>query len=73
MVDKQILNIQKLCEHWASHNDKHIEGFKKWRDVAEQKGLKEIVSDLSKAIDMMNECTKYLLSARDKLKRISNK
>ena len=67
MVDKQILKLSKLCEHWANHNDSHIDSFIKWRDVAREKELITVVEKLNKAIEMMDKCTEFLLSARKAL------
>jgi len=67
MVDKQILKLSKLCEHWANHNDSHKESFVKWRDIAEEKSLTFVVENFNDAIEMMDKCTKYLLSAKEAL------
>ena len=64
MVDKQILKLSKLCEHWANHNDSHKDNFIKWREIAREKGLLTVVENLDKAIEMMDKSTKFLLSAR---------
>lgn len=65
MVDKQILKLSKLCEHWANHNDSHKENFVKWRDIAKEKNLTSVVENLNNAIEMMDKCTEYLLSAKE--------
>ena len=67
MVEKQLLKLSKLCEHWAAHNDSHKESYIKWRDIAEEKGLNSIVEKLNKAIEMMDKSTEYLLSAKKDL------
>ncbi len=68
MVDKQILKLSKLCEHWANHNETHKESFIKWRDIArERRNLLPVVEKLDKAIEMMDKCTEFLLSARKDL------
>jgi hypothetical protein len=67
MVEKQLLKLSKLCEHWASHNNSHKESYMKWRDIAEEKGLNSVVDKLNKAIEMMDKSTEYLLSARKDL------
>jgi hypothetical protein len=64
MVEKQLLKLSKLCEHWAAHNDSHKESYVKWRDIAEEKGLNSVVEKLDKAIEMMDKSTEYLLSAK---------
>ncbi|MHA1350382.1 MAG: hypothetical protein ACTSSC_12480 [Promethearchaeota archaeon] len=64
MVDKQILKLSKLCEHWANHNDSHKDSFIKWRDIAREKDLLTVAEKLDKAIEMMDRSTEYLLSAR---------
>ncbi len=65
MVDKQLLKLSKLCEHWANHNDSHKESFVKWRDIAKEKSLTSVVDNLNYAIEMMDKCTEYLLSAKE--------
>ncbi len=64
---KDILKLTKLLKHWADHNDSHKESFLKWRVIAKDNGLDGIVEKLSKAIEKMDESTKYLLSAHDEL------
>ncbi|MBY8991893.1 MAG: hypothetical protein KGD58_14210 [Candidatus Lokiarchaeota archaeon] len=66
-LDKDILKLSKLCEHWADHNVSHKENFSKWRDIAKSKGLEKVVENLNKAIEMLDKCNKYLLIARDGL------
>lgn len=67
MVDKQLLKLSKLCEHWANHNDSHKESFVKWRDIAKEKNLTSVVENFNSAIEMMDKCTEYLLSAKEAL------
>ncbi|TFG22758.1 MAG: hypothetical protein EU532_14105 [Promethearchaeota archaeon] len=69
MTDKQKLKLMKMCEHWASHNDSHVESFKKWHDIAKEMQLNSVAEDLSKTIDAMNKSTEFLLSAKQKLER----
>lgn len=65
--DKDILKLSKYCEHWAVHNISHKESYTKWRDVAKAKGLGEVAQNLDKAIEMLEKCNEYLLTARGKL------
>lgn len=67
MVEKQILKLSKLCEHWAAHNNSHKESYIKWRDIAKENGLNSVVEKLNKAIEMMDKSTEYLLSAKEAL------
>ena len=67
MVEKEILKLSKLCEHWAAHNNSHKESYIKWRDIAREKGLLTVAEKLDKAIEMMDKSTEYLLSARKEL------
>lgn len=67
-MDKEILKISKLCQHWANHNDTHKENFLKWRNIAETKGLTKVVENLDKAIKMIEKCNEYLISAKNELK-----
>ena len=67
MVDKQILKLSKLCEHWANHNESHKDSFQKWRDIAREMGLDLVVENLDKAIEMMDRSTEYLIAAKNQL------
>jgi hypothetical protein len=51
MVDKQLLKLSKLLEHWANHNDSHKESFVKWRDIAKEKSLTSVVENINNAIE----------------------
>jgi hypothetical protein len=65
--DKDISKLSKLCKHWADHNDSHKENFLKWRDIAKQKGLESVVENLNNAVEMMDRCTEFLLTAKKEL------
>ncbi|TFG15814.1 MAG: hypothetical protein EU535_01040 [Promethearchaeota archaeon] len=67
-MDKQIAKLSKLCEHWANHNESHKENFVKWRNIAKEKGLNTIAEKLDKAIELMDESSKYLLAIHEELK-----
>ena len=67
-MDKQLLKLSKLCEHWANHNDSHKENFLKWRNIAKEKGLDSVVEKLNNAIEMMDKCSESLLSINRDLK-----
>ncbi len=69
MVDKQLLKLSKLCEHWANHNDSHKDSFIKWREIAREKDLLSVVENLNKAIEMMDKSTEFLLLARKDLEK----
>jgi len=67
MIDKDILKLAKLCEHWANHNESHKENYEKWRNIAQEKGLESIANKLNQAIEMMDKSTQFLLSAKEEL------
>jgi hypothetical protein len=69
MVEKQVLKLHKLCEHWAAHNNSHKESYIKWRDIAKEKGLNSVAEKIDKAIEMMNKSTEYLISAKEELNK----
>ena len=69
MADKQKLKLMKMCQHWATHNDSHVESFKKWHDIAKDMQLNAVAKDLTDAIDAMNKSTEFLISAKQKLER----
>ena len=61
--EKEILKLSKLCQHWADHNESHKASFLKWRNIALEKGLESVGENLENAIEMMEKCNQYLLSA----------
>jgi len=66
-LDKEILKLSKLCQHWADHNESHKENFVKWKNIAESRGLAKVVDKLERAIEMMDKCNEYLISAQKEL------
>ena len=66
-MDKEILKLSKLCQHWADHNESHKENFLKWRNIADSKGLRTVVEKLEGAVEMMDKCNDYLISAQKEL------
>ncbi|MFX1259500.1 MAG: hypothetical protein ACFFAN_16725 [Promethearchaeota archaeon] len=67
--DKDILKLSKLLKHWADHNNNHKESFLKWQIIARNYGLNQIVENLGKAIEFMDKCSEYLISAHNELER----
>ncbi len=67
--DKDLLKLSKYCKHWADHNNSHKESYLKWLNIAKEKGLASIVENLNKAIEMLDKCNEYLLSAYQELER----
>ncbi|MFX1497570.1 MAG: hypothetical protein ACFFBH_08600 [Promethearchaeota archaeon] len=68
--DKEMFKLSKLCEHWASHNETHMENFEKWRNIAHQKQLITIEDNLKNAIEMMKDCNNYLIAAKKELDKL---
>jgi hypothetical protein len=66
-MSKNIKKLTKLLEHWAEHNDSHRESFKKWKDIADEEGLEEVVENLDKAIEMIDKSSEYLRKAHSVL------
>ncbi len=65
--DKDILKLSKLCKHWADHNDSHKENYTKWRNIAKEKGLESVAAKLDNAIEMLDKCKEFLLTANKEL------
>lgn len=68
MVDKKLLKLEKLCEHWANHNLSHKESFEKWRTIAVELGYDSVANHLENAMAMMDKCNEFLIAASDELK-----
>lgn len=65
--NKELLKLAKLLKHWADHNDSHKESLFKWKEIAKENGLENIVVHIEKAIEMLDESSKYLLKAQEEL------
>jgi len=68
MLDKKLLKLEKLCEHWAEHNISHKENFEKWKNIATELGYDSVAHDLENAMAMMDKCNEFLLAAKNGLK-----
>jgi septation ring formation regulator EzrA len=66
-MSKNIKKLLKLTEHWAEHNDSHRESFEKWKKIANEEGLGEVVEHLDKAIEMIEKSSEYLRKAHSAL------
>jgi hypothetical protein len=67
MVDKDVLKLKKLCEHWANHNLSHKESFEKWKNIASDLALNSVAQHLENAMAMMDKCNEYLIAAKNEL------
>jgi len=68
MIDKKLLKLEKLCEHWANHNLSHKENFEKWKTIALELGNMSVADNLENAMEMMDKCNEYLIAAQNELK-----
>jgi hypothetical protein len=59
--------LKKLLEHWAEHNDGHKESFEKWKNISSKMGFENVATKLGKAMEMLDKCNEFLLSAREEL------
>ncbi len=62
-MNKNVIKLKKLTEHWAEHNDSHRESFEKWKSIAKEEGLNKVVEYLQKAIEMIDKCSEFLRKA----------
>ncbi len=69
MIDKKLLKLEKLCEHWANHNISHKESFEKWKNIALELGYDSVANNLEDAMSMMDKCNEFLIQARDRIKQ----
>lgn len=68
MLDKKLLKLEKLCEHWAEHNNSHKENFQKWKNIAIEFGYDSVASNLDNAMEMMDKCNEFLIAAKNGIK-----
>ncbi|WP_342305510.1 hypothetical protein [Methanolobus sp. ZRKC5] len=59
--------LEHLIGHWIEHNESHSESFSEWATKIETAGYKEIAEDIKMAAEKMNECSKLLKKAKNKL------
>lgn len=70
-MNKNVLKLSKLLKHWANHNESHKESYIKWLNYAKNNGLNSVAQNLSKAIEMMDKSTDFLLIAHKELESIT--
>lgn len=58
--------LKKLLQHWAEHNEEHVNTYLEWADKAEKSGDKEIYNILRE----IAESTKKMDGLFEKAKRI---
>jgi nickel/cobalt transporter (NicO) family protein len=68
MLDKKLMKLEKLCEHWANHNISHKENFEKWKNIATELGYDSVAKNLEDAMVMMDKCNDFLIKAKNELK-----
>ena len=59
--------LKHLLEHWIEHNEEHGKEFQDWATKAKDFGNTAVSSDIQKAVEHLEEATKSLRSASDKL------
>ncbi|MDG6244040.1 MAG: hypothetical protein QCH31_06560 [Methanolobus sp.] len=59
--------LEHLIEHWIEHNESHSKSFSEWALKVEAAGYKEIASDIRMAAVKMDECSKLLENAKQKI------
>ena len=59
-MDQQKERLMKLIQHWAEHNDEHLERFREASEEAAEKGLPEVSEKLKTASDKSVEVSKLL-------------
>jgi hypothetical protein len=68
MIDKKLLKLEKLCEHWANHNISHKENFEKWKNIVIELGYGSVAKNLDDAMAMMDKCNEFLIAAKNEIK-----
>ena len=67
-MDEERLRLIKLVEHWIKHNEEHGTRFREEADVAEKKGLKDVVLEIRRAAHASKEVSNNLSKALSLLK-----
>ena len=62
-MDEDIKKLRFLLEHWVEHNEDHKKNFVKWVKIAKESGVDRAAESLAKAVDAIDESSKYLQEA----------
>ena len=68
-MKKDIEKIKLLLPHWIKHNEEHTDEYKRWLERIRKDVSEDIVKNLEKAIQLMEESNKYLKSTLDEMKK----
>lgn len=59
-MDRKKERLMKLIQHWAEHNDEHLERFREASEEAAENGLPEVSEKLTAASEKSVEVSKLL-------------
>lgn len=65
-VDK----IRHLLPHLLEHNMEHVKEHKRWVELCEESGLKEIAEDLRQVVSHFEACNTYFEDAVAKIQKV---
>ena len=66
MKQDEIKKLAVLLDHWIKHNNDHAGEYKKWSEIADREGLKQVAHNLRDAADLMLKSNeKFNAAAKD--------
>ncbi len=65
-MEEEKLRLKKLIEHWAEHNDEHIERFKESAKRLSEMGIPNAADELNAAAEASERVSKHLRLALEK-------
>ncbi len=65
-MDEEKLRLKKLIEHWAEHNDEHLERFKESAKSLSEMGIPNAADELNAAAEASGKVSEHLRLAIEK-------
>lgn len=64
MGDNEIKKLAVLLGHWIQHNDAHLKDYRKWAEIADREGLKEVAHHLTSAVELLLQSGEKFVAAQ---------
>ena len=63
-MEKEIEKLAVLLNHWIKHNEDHCKEYRKWAEISDRHGLKEVADKLRIAADLILKSNEIFIAAK---------
>lgn len=63
-MEKEIEKLSVLLNHWIKHNEDHGKEYRKWAEISDRHGLREVADKLRIAAEMIFKSNEVFVAAK---------